>query len=158
LKEISINFFFSETNSVWIWRIIRNIFGHCFAGFSGFIQGSYDILFAGLYTIYKACLLARDMNIDELVCYSDSLHCVNLIKGPQIRYHIRVILIQNINELLSQTNVSLYHTLREGNQRVDLFLKLGAYSYADFLTNVSPPSGVHDLLKNDVMRTFLPRK
>jgi hypothetical protein len=76
------------------------------------------------------------MNIDELVFYSDSLHCVNLIKGPQVRYHIHAILIQDIKELLSHTNVSLHHTLREGNQCGDFFAKLGASSNADFLTYI----------------------
>jgi ribonuclease HI len=76
--------------------IIKNTFGHYLASFSGFIQGSSGILFAELYAIYKGFLLAKDMNIDELVCYSDSLHCVNLIKGPQVRYHILAVLIQNI--------------------------------------------------------------
>jgi hypothetical protein len=32
----------------------------------------------------QGLLLAKDMNIDELICYSDSLHRVNLIKGPQL--------------------------------------------------------------------------
>jgi ribonuclease HI len=94
-------------------------------------------LFAELYAIYKGLLLAKDMNIDEFVCYSDSLHCVNLIKGPQVRYHIHAVLIQDIKELLSQTNVSLFHTLREGNQCADFFAKLGASSDVGFLTHVS---------------------
>jgi hypothetical protein len=59
-----------------------------YRGFSGFIQGSSDILFAELYAVYKGFLLAKDMSVDELVCYSDSLHCVNLINGPQIKFHI----------------------------------------------------------------------
>jgi hypothetical protein len=98
------------------------------------------------------------MNIDDLVCYSDSLHCVNLIKGPQVRYHIHVVLIQDIKELLSQTNVSLYHTLREGNQCANFFDKLGTSSDASFLTHVSPPKGVRDLLRNDAMGTFFLRE
>jgi hypothetical protein len=67
-------------------------------------------------------------------------------------------LIQDIKELLSQTNVSLYHTLREGNQCADFFAKLGAFSDASFLTPVSPPKGVRDLLKNDAIRTFFLRE
>jgi hypothetical protein len=40
--------------------------------------------------IYKGLLLTKDMNnVDELACYSDFLHCVNLIKGPQVKYHIQ---------------------------------------------------------------------
>ncbi|KAK2392428.1 hypothetical protein QL285_065789 [Trifolium repens] len=138
--------------------IIRNTFGHYLTGFSGFIPKTSDILFVELFAIYKGLLLARDMGIDELVCYSDSLHFVNLIKGPQVKFHVNAVLIQDIKELLSQTNVSLHHTLREGNQCADLFAKLGASSDADFLTHASPPEGVRDLLRNDAMRTFFLRE
>jgi hypothetical protein len=79
------------------------------------------------------------MNTDELVCYFDFSHYVNLIKGPQVRYHIHAILIQNIKELLFQTNVFLYHTLRERNKCVDFLAKLGPSSDVGFLTHVSPP-------------------
>ncbi|PNX97264.1 S-like ribonuclease [Trifolium pratense] len=89
--------------------------------------------------------------------YSDSLHCVNLIKGPPVKYHIHVVLIQDIKELLSQTNVSLHHRLREENQCAGFFAKLGASSDADFLTDASPPEGVRDHLRNDAMRTLLLR-
>ncbi|CAJ2667614.1 unnamed protein product [Trifolium pratense] len=33
-----------------------------------------------MYAIYKGLLLPKDMSIDEPVRYSDSLHCVNLVK------------------------------------------------------------------------------
>ncbi|GAU45207.1 hypothetical protein TSUD_139120 [Trifolium subterraneum] len=138
--------------------IIRNTFGHYLAGFSGFISGSSDILLAELYTIYKGLLLAKDMSIDELVYYSDSLHCVNLIKGPQVKYHVHAVLIQDIKDLLSQISVSLHHTLREGNPCADFFAKLGASSDVDFLTHTSPPEGVRDLLRNDAMRTLFIRE
>jgi hypothetical protein len=128
--------------------IIRNTFGHYLAGF---IQGSSNILLAEVYVIYKSLFLANDMNIDELV-YSDFLHCVNFIKGPQVRYHIHIVLIQSIMLLFSQTNVSLYHTLRQKNQYSDFFAKLGASSDAGFLTHVSHSGGVHDPLKNDAIK------
>ncbi|KAK2370008.1 hypothetical protein QL285_083097 [Trifolium repens] len=115
--------------------IIRNTFNHHLVGF---IQGSSDILLAELCVIYKDLLLAKDISIDELVCYSDSLHCVNLTKGVQVKYHIHDVFIQNIKDLLSQANVSLHHTLRERNQCSNFFAKLGLFSYADFLTHVSP--------------------
>jgi hypothetical protein len=67
------------------------------------------------------------------------------------------VLIQDIKELLSQTNVSLHHTLREGNQCANFFAKLGASSDVDFLTHVSPPEGVRDLLRNDATGTFFLR-
>ncbi|MCI26345.1 replication protein A1-like protein, partial [Trifolium medium] len=113
--------------------------GPPYQGFSGFIQGSSDILHVELYTIYKCLLLAIDMRIDELVCYSDSLHCIYLIKGPQVKYHIHAVLIQDIKELISQYNVSLYHTLKEGNQCANFFAKLGTSSDVDFSRHDSPP-------------------
>jgi hypothetical protein len=68
------------------------------------------------------------------------------------------VLIQDIKELFSQSNVSLHHTLREGNQCADFFAKLGAISIVDFLTHASPPEGVRDLLQNDTMGTFFLRE
>ncbi|KAK2421829.1 hypothetical protein QL285_032414 [Trifolium repens] len=98
------------------------------------------------------------MGIDELVCYSDSLHCVNLIQGPQVKFHIHAVLIQDIKELLSQTNFSLHHTLREWDQCADFFAKLRASSDVDFLTFASPSEGVCNLLRNDATRTFFLRE
>ncbi|KAK2403152.1 hypothetical protein QL285_052614 [Trifolium repens] len=70
--------------------IIRTTFGHYLAGF---IQGSSNILFVELYAIYNGLLLTKDTSFDELVCYLDSLHCVNFINGPQVKYYIHVVLI-----------------------------------------------------------------
>jgi hypothetical protein len=41
-----------------------------------------------------------------------------------------------------------------GNQCADFLAKLGASSDVDFLTQVSQPENVNDLLKNDAMRIF----
>ncbi|CAJ2656436.1 unnamed protein product [Trifolium pratense] len=81
------------------------------------------------------------MDIDELVCYSDSLHRINLIKGSQVKFHMHAVLIQDIKDLISQSNVSRCHTLREGNQYADFFAKLGASSNADFTNHDCPPEG-----------------
>jgi ribonuclease HI len=113
--------------------IIRNTFRHYLAGFSGFISETSDILFVELFAIYKGLLLARDMGIDALVCYSDSLHCVNLINGSQVKFHVNAVLIQDIKELLSQTNVSLHRTLRNENQCADFFMPLLQKAFATFL-------------------------
>ncbi|KAK2361864.1 F-box/kelch-repeat protein [Trifolium repens] len=148
MVETSRNYFYPVSND-------RNTFVHYLASFSDLIQGSSAILLVELYVIYKGLLLAKDMNIYELICYSDSLHCVNFIKSSEVRYHIHAVLIQDIKELLSQINASLYHTLRERNECVNFFAKLGASSDAIFLTYVYPSEDIRDLLKNNVMRTFL---
>ena len=57
--------------------VLRN-----YAGFSGYIQNASDLLFVELYAIYQGLLLAKNMGISDLVCYSDSLHCINILNGP----------------------------------------------------------------------------
>jgi len=50
--------------------LIRNSVGYYLLGFSGYIQGFYDILYAKLFVIYQGFLLTKNMGIEELVCYS----------------------------------------------------------------------------------------
>ncbi|GAU28886.1 hypothetical protein TSUD_293380 [Trifolium subterraneum] len=138
--------------------VIRNESGFYLSGFSGFIQGSSDILLAELFAIYKGLTLAKNMAIDELVCYSDSLHCINLIKGPSIKYHVYVVLIQDIKELMSQSNITLCHTLREGNNCANFLAKLGASSDSDLTIHASPPEGFVDILRSDATGTFFLRE
>jgi hypothetical protein len=97
--------------------IIKNDLGYYLSVFSSFIQGFSDILLAELFVIYQGLILVKNMAIDEFVC-------INLIKDSNIRYHDYVVLIQGIKELFSQSNITLCHTLREGN------------NYADFLANL----------------------
>jgi len=104
--------------------VIRNVAGFSLSGFFDFILDSFDILYGELYAIYQGLILARSLNIDDLVCYSDSLHCINLLKGPNLSFHVYAVLIQNVKDLLEQNNVNFYHTLREGNQCADFMAKL----------------------------------
>nr|ACJ85287.1 unknown [Medicago truncatula] len=60
--------------------------------------------------------LAQTLNIVDVVCYSDSLHYVNLINGPSVVYHAYATLIQDIKDLI---RLSKLHTLREGNRCAD---------------------------------------
>ncbi|KAK2455163.1 hypothetical protein QL285_002643 [Trifolium repens] len=62
--------------------LIRNTSGNYLVGFSGFIPESFYILLVELYAIYKGSLAGHRHSIDEHVCYTDFLHCVNFIKGP----------------------------------------------------------------------------
>jgi len=52
--------------------------------FSDYIQDSNNVLHAKLFAIYQGLLLAKEMDIVELVCYSYPLHCINLIHGPHV--------------------------------------------------------------------------
>jgi len=110
---------------------IRNSAGCYLSGFSGFISNSEDILLAELSAIYYGLSLARDMHIAELVCHADSLLCIGLITGPAKNYHIYAALIQDIKDMIHLSNVTIVHTLREGNQCADFLAKMGASSYPD---------------------------
>ena len=94
--------------------LIRNNAGFFISGFSGHIDHSDDILFAELHAILTGLQLARNLNIVDVVCYSDSLHCVSLINGPAMVYHVYAILIQEIKDLVWLGNTPILHTLREG--------------------------------------------
>jgi len=72
-------------------------------------------LLVELYVTHKGLLLAKDTFIDELVGYSNSLYCINLIEGQKMRYHLYETLIQEIKDLLFNNNVSVFDTLQEGN-------------------------------------------
>ena len=81
------------------------------SSFPGFIKESSDVFLVELHAIHKESSFGQDMDIDKLLCYSDSLHCDILIEGPNVRYHIHAVLIQEIKDFLSNSNVSVCHTL-----------------------------------------------
>jgi len=56
--------------------------------------------------------MAKDLGYAEIACYSNSLACINLINGPIKRYHIYVVLIQDLKQML-QTNIAVSHILIE---------------------------------------------
>jgi ribonuclease HI len=91
--------------------VLHNDAGLFLAGFSGFIPGSDDILLGELSAINHGLTTTKDLGYAELACYSDSLACINLINGPIERYHIYVVLIQDIKQMLQQTNIVVSHTL-----------------------------------------------
>jgi len=43
-----------------------------------------------------------------------------------LSYHVYFVLIQDVKDLIGQSNVTVCHTLREGNHCADFFAKLGA--------------------------------
>jgi hypothetical protein len=97
--------------------LLRNYVGFYFSGFSGFVQNSTNILQAELLTIYHGLSQAKEMAIADLVCYSDFLHCINIIKGSQIEFHTYAVLIQDIKEFID----TICHTLRDREPMCGLF-------------------------------------
>jgi hypothetical protein len=136
--------------------LLRNNAGNYLSGFSGYIHNSSDILYAKLFSIYQGLLLAKEKNVADLVFYSDSLHYINLIKGPTMKFHSYAMLIQDIKELFDLLNVTICHTLREGNQCEDFIAKLGASLDIDLCHHASPSKGLQSILRIDAAGTIFP--
>ena len=79
--------------------------------FPGFIPSSSDILLAELNAINRGLIVSKGLGVDELVCYSDSLVCINLINGLVQKFHIYAVLIQDIKDMLILGNITVCHTL-----------------------------------------------
>jgi hypothetical protein len=94
------------------------------------------------FTLFtRGLILAKSLNIIELVCYTDSLHCINHLKGPT-------------KDLIRQGNVTVCHTLREGNQCADFMSKLGVGLCTEMLYHVSPLANLLYLLRMDAVGTL----
>jgi len=100
--------------------------------------------------------LAKNLEILELVCYFDFLFCVNLLKDPTSRFHVYAVLIQDMKDLMEQSNIIVCHTLREGNQCANSLAKRGASSDHDLVHHTSPTDGHLYSLKMDATGTFFP--
>ena len=137
--------------------LIRNNAGYYLTGFSGFLPASSDMLHAELTAIYFGLSTAKDLGITPLACYSDSLLAINTIKEASSKFHVYAVLIHEIKTLLSQANVSLHHTLREGNQCADFLAKLGASSDDFMLLHPHPPDDLRPLLRIDASGTLFLR-
>ena len=87
--------------------VFCNSAGFYLSGFLGFIPNSTDILLAELTTIYHGLSKAIEMGVDDLICYSDSLLSINLIFVNTLRFHIYVVLIQDIKDMLYSRNYVL---------------------------------------------------
>ncbi|AES86580.1 transmembrane protein, putative [Medicago truncatula] len=55
--------------------------------------------------------LAKDLEITDSVCYCDSLHCINLLKDPFLKFHVYDVLIENSKELIKQRVFTSYRIL-----------------------------------------------
>lgn len=137
--------------------LIRNSAGLYLSGFSGFMASTTDILLAELTAIYRGLLLAVQLGITDMVCYSDSLHSVKLLTEHASSFHVYAVLIQDIKDILSTTNFSIHHCLREGNQCADFMAKLGATSNTEYHHHATPPHALLPLIRTDAVGTLYPR-
>jgi ribonuclease HI len=131
--------------------IFRNDGGLFLSAFSGRLPHTEDILLAELNAIYHGLNMAVEMGYNDLSCYSDSLLAINLIRQSTPPFHVYAVLIQNIKDILTSANFSVYHTLREGNHAADFMAKLGSSGDHDIVSHLTPPAGINLLLHNDAL-------
>jgi len=61
------------------------------------------------------------------MCFSDSLHVVQLVAKETLRFHHYVNLLELIRSyLVKDWDISIHHILREGNSCADILAKKGA--------------------------------
>lgn len=137
--------------------LIRNSDGYYLTCFSGFIPSSSDILQAELTAIHTGLSFAINFGFAPLACYTDSLLAITSIKEDCSKFHVYAVLIHEIQQLLSHENVSLHHTLREGNQCADFLAKLGASSDEELVMHSQPPEDLRPLIRSDASGTLFLR-
>jgi len=76
------------------------------------------------------------------------------MNGRREKYHVYVVLVQDIKEPLHQSNVTICHTLREGNQCADFFAKRGASLDVNLVIHTPPPSELLSHLRSDANGTL----
>ncbi|CAJ2657171.1 unnamed protein product [Trifolium pratense] len=137
--------------------LIRNSDGAWVHGFSGNI-GFSNILHAELMALYHGLLLAWELNIKDLQCYSDSATAIKLITEPVDKWHHYAAIILTIKDIIARDwRVRISHTLREGNACADYLAKLGARNNEVLSIIASPPVGLNLLLLADASGTYFYR-
>ncbi|MCI12539.1 ribonuclease H protein [Trifolium medium] len=109
-------------------------------------------------TFYHALKIARASGYHRLFCYSDSQTMLDLVLKGYKNYHCYAAIIANIHDLLKlDWDISLSHTLREGNACVDFLAKLGLTNDTKLTVWEAPPNDMKELLSSYTLRVAYPR-
>ncbi|GAU27562.1 hypothetical protein TSUD_29940 [Trifolium subterraneum] len=120
--------------------LLRNRVGDFIWRFYG-VAATPNILFAEIMAIWYGLKLCWERGFHKVLCCSDSLLSINLIKGGVTAHHRFANEILCIQKLLANDwEVTLSHTLCEGNACADVLAKLGASSDSSLVNVSSPPS------------------
>jgi len=79
---------------------------------------------------------------------------MNLIKRPTTRFHVYVVLIQDVTDSIEQSNVNVCHTFREENHCANFMAMFGASLDTNMSYHVSPSEYLLHLLKMGQTETF----
>jgi ribonuclease HI len=109
-----------------------------------------NILFAEIMAVLHGLQLCWDNGYRKVICFSDSLQSVNLIRDGVSPHHRFANEIQCIRNLLAnEWEVVISHTLREGNASADVPAKMGALSTSQLVKISTPPHELQSPLSAD---------
>ncbi|CAJ2654824.1 unnamed protein product [Trifolium pratense] len=114
-----------------------------------FILGFYgaavvpNILFAELMAVLHGLQICWENGFRKIICFSDSLQGVSLIRDGVSAHHRFANEIFSIRQFLSRDwEVVVEHTLQEGNACADVSAKMGALADSPLMKITSPPSSL----------------
>ncbi|CAJ2633416.1 unnamed protein product [Trifolium pratense] len=130
--------------------LIRNNVGAFLEGFYGTASQS-NILYVEIMAVLHGLELCWNKGFRDVVCFSDSLLTVKLIKEGVSNCHSLANEVHIIRQLLGRVwRVVIDHTLREDNKCADLLAKLGASANSPLVLLTVPPTELLNLIDPDV--------
>ena len=106
-----------------------------------------------LLAIMHGLKLTWERGHQNVICYSDSHHAINLIQAPLNVWHVYATIITSVKDLLNLSwNVQLTHTLWEANKCADFLAKHGANHDSPWCSLENPILDLEDLLIADASR------
>ncbi|PNX57971.1 ribonuclease H [Trifolium pratense] len=110
--------------------LIRNIDETFLGGFYGVVIHA-SILYTEIIALLHGLELCWDIGFRSVICFSDSLQTVTLVKTGVSPYHQFANEIISIRQLLDRDwTVVVDHTLREGKACADILTKMGLSLFA----------------------------
>ncbi|GAU48983.1 hypothetical protein TSUD_245740 [Trifolium subterraneum] len=129
--------------------LIRNSFSAFLKGFYGTASQS-SVLYAEIMAILHGLHLCWNNGYRSIVCYSDSLQAVSLIKDGVSHFHTFANEIHPIRQLLRRDwTIVIEHILREGNACADVLAKKGSSTNSPIVIVDSPPPELSNALSVD---------
>ncbi|PNX59771.1 ribonuclease H [Trifolium pratense] len=108
--------------------------------------------------LFQGLKIARTSGYNRIFCYFDAQTVLDLVTKGYSNFHCYAAVIANIQDLLKlDWEVSLLHTLREGNACTDFLTKLGSKNDTKLSIWDSPLEDMKDLLLSNALRVAYPR-
>ncbi|CAL0306241.1 unnamed protein product [Lupinus luteus] len=118
-------------------------------GFSGYVGLSTN-MHGELKSILHGLTHVWDSGFRNVICHSDSLESISLIKGNIHHFHMYITLAFAIKELLNRERIVLLdHVVRETNLCANFLAKLGAREDISSKVWEQPPNELSSLLSRD---------